>query len=133
MQQKIFSNLLTRVFSDKKIRGMISCLSRNKDIKNYTTMIYINKYNKKKDTYNKKIDSCKVINLEDAIKYLKKEQEQETQKHQKTRQTWLKILLFVSENIELLKELHENPTKTNILDELKEEKKKRRIDEIENI
>ena len=93
MEHKIFSNLLTRVFDSKKIRGMISCLSRNEKIKTTTSMIYINKYNKATDSFDKKIDSCNIVSLKDAIEYLQKEQEQETPKHQKTRQTWLKILL----------------------------------------
>ncbi len=122
MEHKIFSNLLTRVFDSKKIRGMISCLSRNEKIKTTTSMIYINKYNKATDSFDKKIDSCNIISLKDAIEYLQKEQEQETPKHQKTRQTWLKILLYIQENIDLLKELHENPTKTEILEELEQKK-----------
>ena len=122
MEHKIFSNLLTRVFDSKKIRGMISCLSRNEKIKTTTRMIYINKYNKATDSFDKKIDSCNIVSLKDAIEYLQKEQEQETPKHQKTRQTWLKILLYIQENIDLLKELHENPTKTEILEELEQKK-----------
>ncbi len=122
MEHKIFSNLLTRVFDSKKIRGMISCLSRNEKIKTTTSMIYINKYNKATDSFDKKIDSCNIVSLKDAIEYLQKEQEQETPKHQKTRQTWLKILLYIQENIDLLKELHENPTKTEILEELEQKK-----------
>lgn len=122
-EHNIFSNLLTRVFNDsKKIRGMISCLGRNNEIKTTTSMIYINKFNKSKNTYDKKIDSCKLINLKDAITYLKKEQEQESPKHQKTRETWLKLLLYINENIELLQELHKNPNETQILEELEEKK-----------
>jgi len=129
-KHNIFSNLLTRVFNDsKKIRGMISCLSRNEDIKTSTSMIYINKFNKSKNVYDKKIDSCKLVNLKDAIKYLEKEQEQENPKHQETRKTWLKILLFIDENIELLHELHKNPNEDKILKELEEKK----IDDIKSI
>ncbi len=132
MEHKIFSNLITRVISDTtKIRGMISCLGRNDKIKTTTTMLYINKLNKTSNEYQKKLESCKVINLKDALEYLEKEEKENSPLHQKTRRTWLKMLRFINENIELLNKLHKDPNGKDILDKIIEEKTK--IEDIKHI
>ena len=110
---------------------MISCLGRNDKIKTTTTMLYINKLNKTSNEYQKKLESCKVINLKDALEYLEREEKENSPLHQKTRRTWLKMLRFIDENIELLNKLHKNPNQKDILDKIIEEKTK--LEDIKHI
>lgn len=121
---KIFSNLLTKVFSENLIRSMIVSLSRKGEVSVKREMLDINKLDKKKNIFIKKTDSCITLNLDDSIRYLENQLKKDETIFNETRKEWLKILFFTQKNIKKLYELHEEPSNEKILNELLKEKEK---------
>lgn len=125
-KNKIFSNLLTKVYDENIIRTMIVSLSRKGAVTTKREMININKFDKRNNTVSKKLDNCIMINLDDAIDYLEKQLESgKGIFFFETRQNWLNILRFTKANINKLYTLHNDPNNgRSILDELLSEKDK---------
>jgi len=112
----IFSNLLTRVFSEDIIRNMIVSLSRKGEIKVKREMLKINKFDVRSGTYIKKFDSCITVNIDEAITYLEKKSCEK--KFTDARKKWLQVLLFTKSNIDMLHVLHDEPNNQEILDSI---------------
>ncbi|KAB7891338.1 hypothetical protein [Poseidonibacter ostreae] len=123
---KIYSNLISKVFDEEVVRGMIISLSRKGGIESKREMVSINKLDKKTNIINKKFDSCVMLNIDESIDYLQKQLDSKKgMSFYEARTRWLKILKFTKKNIEKLQSVHEEPNeKKDLLEELIREKEK---------